>query len=431
MTQTVEIRALSHEGRGIGQIDGKTVFVQDALPGEEVTINFTKRRGKFDEADMVEVIKPSDVRVEPVCEYFGRCGGCSLQHLKTDEQIKHKQNVLAEQLTHFGKLEPQGWLEPLTAATEGYRQKARLGIRYVAKKGGALVGFRERGGRFLMDMQSCKVLHPAMGEHIHDLRELVTSLEANNQIAQIEAAVDDNTCALIFRNLKPLSDSDTEKLIEYGKKHDNWIYLQPKGPKTIHRIYPEGEGYLSFSHPDHDIKIQHRPEDFTQVNSAINRKMLNQAIELLDLNKEDVVIDFFCGLGNFSLPIARQVKQVIGIEGDEPMTLRARENSIANGLENTAFHAANLFEPFDFLPIPKGVTKVLLDPPRSGAEQCMHYLGKSDIKHIVYVSCNPATLARDAGILVNEYGYTLEKAGVMDMFPHTAHVESMAVFVKS
>lgn len=430
MAVEVTINGLSHEGRGVGKIEGKTVFVQDALPGETVSINITKRRGKFDEADTLEVLSASDKRVEPVCEYFGRCGGCSLQHLATDEQIKHKQSVLADHFTHFGKLAPKAWLEPLTAPTEGYRQKARLGVRFVAKKGGALVGFRERGGRFLMDMQSCQVLHPAIGKNINALRELITSLEAHNQIAQIEAAVDDQVCALIFRNLKPLSDEDAAKLIEYGKAHNNWIFLQPKGPKTIHRIYPEGEESLSYTHVDHDVSIQFRPEDFMQVNSEINRKMLNQAIDLLDLQNDDVVIDFFCGLGNFSLPIAKKVKQVIGIEGDEPMTLRARENAIANGLENTAFHAANLFEPFEYLPIPTGVTKVLLDPPRSGAAQCMHYLGKSNIEHIVYVSCNPATLARDAGILVNEYGYTMEKAGVMDMFPHTAHVESMAVFIK-
>ena len=429
-TETLVINSLSHEGRGIGQIDGKTTFVTDALPGETVSINIKRSRGKFNEAECVEVLDASPERIEPVCEYFGRCGGCSLQHLAPENQIQHKQNVLAEHFQHFGRLTPKAWLEPLTAGTTGYRQKARLGARYVAKKGGALVGFRERDGRFLMDMQRCEVLHPSIGHNIDKLRDLLTSLDAKDQIAQIEAAVDDHVTALVIRHLKPLSEEDQQKLIDYGVEHNQWIYLQPKGPKTIHRIHPEGDEPLRYAHPDHNVTVYFRPEDFTQVNADINRQMVTKAIEFLELNDSDVLIDFFCGLGNFSLPMARYAKQVVGIEGDEPMTLRARDNAVANGIENTLFHAANLFEPFDYLPLPDGVTKVLLDPPRSGAEACMHFVGKSSIPRVVYVSCNPATLARDAGILVNEYGYTLEQAGVMDMFPHTAHVESIAVFSK-
>lgn len=424
------IESLSHEGRGVAKLDGKATFVRDALPGERVMAKIVNKRGKFNEADCEEVLKASADRIEPACEYFGTCGGCALQHISPEKQIQHKGGVLAEHFTHFGKLKPETWLEPLVGEPFAYRRKSRLGVRYVAKKGGALVGFRERGGRYLMDMHHCHVLHPSVGESLDDFRQLINSLDGKMDIPQIETAVDDQNTALIIRNLKPISPADRERLISFAKEKNFWLYLQPKGPNTVHRIWPEGPEAMSYRHAEHDITIQFEPQDFTQVNFEMNRMMLKQALELLDCQPEDRVLDLFCGLGNFTLPIAKQVASVVGVELDHKMVLRAAENAKRNGLDNVQYHAADLFEPVAHLNLPTDFTKVLLDPARSGAQEMMHWIGQRAIPRIVYVSCNPATLARDAGILVNEYGYRLVKAGVMDMFPQTTHVESMALFVK-
>lgn len=424
------IETLSHEGRGIAKINGKTTFVRDVLPGELVKVKIFNSRGKFNEADCIEIIKTSEERIEPHCEYFGRCGGCTMQHMSAEKQLAHKGDVLAEQFAHFGKLTPEAWMKPLVDAPFGYRRKARLTAKYVEKKGGALVGFRERNGRFAMDMTHCEVLHPNIDQHIPALRELISDLDCKTTIPQIEAAVDDENTAIIIRHLNPLSVGDRQKLMEFGEAKNIWIYLQAKGPKTVHRIFPEGEGRLSYSHPDHGVTIEFQPQDFTQVNFEMNRLMLNQAMDLLDLQEDDQVLDLFSGLGNFTLPIAKKVKKAVGIEGDEEMVKRAGDNAALNNIDNAEFHRADLFEPIAHLPIKANFNKVLLDPARSGAQEMMHWIGKQAIPHIVYVSCNPATLARDAGILVNEYGYRLVQAGVMDMFPQTAHVESMALLVK-
>lgn len=425
-----QIESLSHEGRGIAKVNGKTTFVRDALPGERIKAQVFNKRGKFNEANCVEVMAASENRIKPHCEYFGTCGGCSMQHLSAEQQIAHKNKVLAEQFTHFGKLTPEAWMAPLSSHPFGYRRKARLTAKVVDKKGGALVGFRERNGRYAMDMTHCDVLHPSIGNKISDLRNLLNMMEAKAQIPQIEVAIDDQRVSLIIRHLQPLSATDQQILKDFATVHNMWIYLQPKGPKTVHRLFPEGHERMSYRLPDHDITIEFEPQDFTQVNSEINRLMINQALELLDLQTDDRVLDLFCGLGNFTLPMAKQAAHVVGIEGDEEMVKRAGENAALNGIVNAGFHAADLFESIAHIPLNQSFDKVLLDPARSGAQEMMHWIGQRAIPHIVYVSCNPATLARDAGILVNEYGYRLIQAGVMDMFPQTAHVESMALFVK-
>lgn len=435
MTELIQadVYALSHEGRGIAQVpkeQGKTVFIDGALPGESVEIQYLSRRGKFDEAKTLTVLKASPDRVEPQCPSFGVCGGCALQHLEISQQILHKQKVLEENLAHFGKVKPNSWLKPLTSKVWGYRQKARLGVKYVPKKGGVLVGFREKQGRYLVDMDRCEVLHPSVGEKIADLKKLISDLDAKASIAQIEVAVDDQKTALVFRHLEILSDHDLEKLILFGNQHNFLIYLQPKGPESVHCINRSEFEKLSYSHPDYGVKIYFSPQDFTQVNAEINLKMVKQALGLLDLKPSDTVLDFFCGLGNFSLPMAKTAQKVLGIEGDLLMVKKALENAELNNLKNIDFQMANLFEKEWQNKIYGDFNKVLLDPPRSGAEEVVNFIGQKKIPKVVYVSCNPATLARDAGILVHQYGYRLETAGVMDMFPHTAHVESMALLVR-
>ncbi len=426
-----DILRLSHEGRGITEVKGKTVFVDGALPGEQVSFQYTRCHRQYDEAKVIEVFKPSSDRVQPPCAVFGLCGGCSLQHMNSSAQIKHKQNVLADQFEHFGHVTPQKWISPLTANQFGYRHKARLGVRYVIKKGGVLVGFREKNGHFLTDMSRCEILHPSVGDHITELRQWLETLTAKDQIPQLEVAIDDKKTALIIRHLCELSPQDIENISQFAQTNEFWIYLQPKGPDSIHPIWPKNAAKtgLYYELPTHNIRVNFQPQDFTQVNTKLNQQMVNLALQKLELNADDVVLDLFCGLGNFSLPIARYAKKVIGVEGDEPMTMRALANAQYNQLTNTEFHAANLFdEQFDDHFLKRGANKLLLDPPRAGAEAVIKRIGLNSINHIVYISCNPATLARDAGLLVNEQGFKLVEAGVIDMFPHTTHVESIAVF---
>jgi len=427
---TATIESLSHEGRGIAHLEGKTIFINGALPGEEVKFRYTSKRSRHDEGDAIEIINKSPLRITAECEYFGYCGGCSLQHMKADEQIKFKQSVLLEKLQHIGKVSPLHVLQPLTGPLWNYRQKARLGVRYVHKKERVLVGFREKNSPFLADMKSCKVLVSQVGDRLEQLSNVIRSLTSYREIAQIEVAIGDNDSALIFRNLVELTDEDQMKLIEFGKQYDFKIYLQPKGPSTVHLIWPK-EAKLDYSIPEYEVTLDFLPSDFTQVNSKINASMIHHALELLKPNKNDSILELFCGLGNFSLPLGKKANHVTAIEGDDGLIERARLNANKNNLGNIEFHVANLMENIDHADwISKDYNKVLLDPPRSGAVEIIPFIGKLDIERIVYVSCNPATLARDAGILVNEYGFTLEKAGVMDMFPHTSHVESIALFTK-
>lgn len=431
-SQQAEITALSHDGRGIAHINGKTVFIANALPGETVIFAYTYSKAKYAEGQIIEVIKPAAERVTPKCQHFAYCGGCSMQHLASESQIAFKQQVLLEQLKHFGNIAPQEILPPLTGPEWGYRQKARLGVRYVAKKGGTLVGFREKNSRYLADIERCEVLNPKVGLSILKLRALIDSLSCYQQIAQIEVAIGDEVTALVFRNLVEMPAQDLEKLASFARQHELAIYLQPKGPETTYKIWPvEHSDMLSYQLPNYEITYQFHPLDFTQVNPFINRQMVELALKLLDLQAEDDVLDLFCGLGNFSLPIARHCRQVVGVEGDKLMVERATHNARLNELSNAQFYAANLMESIANEPWAKQTySKILLDPPRSGAAELLQSIQHFKAERIVYVSCNPATLARDAGFLVNQLGYRLVKAGVMDMFPQTSHVESIALFVK-
>lgn len=426
-----QIENQSHEGRGVARIDGKTVFIDNALPGETVMFRYSNKRSAFDEGYAEDILVASADRVEPPCEYAQLCGGCSLQHMDGAAQLRFKQGVLAEQLEKFGGLTPETWLPPLKGPSLGYRTKARLGVRYVGPKGTALVGFREKRSNFLADMRQCEVLVPEVGHNLMALRELINGLQARDRIPQIEIATDDATVALIFRHMDPLSEQDYNAIVGFCQERNWHCYLQPKSEASVHRVWPEdGLERLHFTHPNYDLTMAFHPKDFTQVNMAINQAMVPQAIELLDVKPEHRVLDLFCGLGNFTLPLATQSQHTVGVEVSQAMVERGYENAKANNIDNVSFFAWDLQqsvagqtwadEPFD---------RILIDPPRSGALEMMPILPKFGAEKIVYVSCNPATLARDAGEL-QQLGYGLSAAGVMDMFPHTSHVESIALFEK-
>ena len=423
------IESLTLEGQGVARIDGKAVFIEGALPGETVAFRYTSYKQKHDDGKVETLLVPSSERVEPKCAHFGVCGACTWQHIALDAQIQHKQQAMLNNLKHIGKVEPESVFEPLVADGWAYRRKARLGVRWVKAKGKALVGFREKDGRFLADLSRCEILHPTLGEHLTDFQDLITGLEARETIPQIEVAVGDNATALVVRHMEPLSDSDRTQLLEFAREFNYQLYLQPKGPDTVHCIYPQSPE-LYYEHPQFNTRVKFAPLDFFQVNQALNRKMVVRALELLAPQPTDTVLDLFCGLGNFTLPLARQAAEVIGVEGDMAMVERARAAAHANDIHNTDYYACNLMaedlgrEPW----LKRRYDKILLDPPRAGAKEVIAQMGKLKASRIVYVSCDPATLARDAGELVHTHGYCLVGAGVMDMFPHTSHVESIAIF---
>ncbi|HUH54278.1 MAG TPA: 23S rRNA (uracil(1939)-C(5))-methyltransferase RlmD [Rhodanobacter sp.] len=428
------ITDLSHDGRGVARVDGKALFVSGALLDERVMVRLRKRHRHFDEAEVVEVITPSPHRVEPRCRHFAECSGCSLQHLDAEAQIAAKQRVLAENFERIGKVAPQQWLPPLTGEPWAYRRKGRLSVRHVLKKGRVLVGFREEANpRFVADVQQCEVLHPAIGPKVGLLAELINGLDAVDAIAQIEFAGGDDTMALVFRHLQPLGEADLAALVAFGQQHGLAIYLQPGNNSSVHPLWP-AQPRLAFRIASDDarfadVELEFEPLDFVQVNANMNQRMVAHAMTLLDPQPTDRVLDLFCGLGNFTLPIARRVAEVVGVEGEHGLVQRAAQNAARNGIDNATFHVANLFEDqraSDWARTPWD--KVLLDPPRAGADQLLAYLPHRKTRRVVYVSCHPASLARDAGILVNQHGFTLASAGVMDMFPHTAHVESIALF---
>jgi len=424
----VDITDLSHDGRGVARLHDKAVFVAGALPGERARIRIVRRHRSFDEAKVEELLVRSAERIEPRCMHFGTCGGCALQHLPTDRQIAAKQRVLAENFERIGKVAPRTWLEPLTDAPWGYRRKGRLSVKWVEKKGKVLVGFREEDPRFVADLSVCHTLLPQVGERIGALSELIAGLDAKREIAQIEIAADDRTTALVFRHLVPLGDEDRARLVAFGRAHDLAILLQPKGPDSVQALEPERID-LRFRIPAADVELMFRPLDFIQVNAGMNQRMLAQALDLLDLREDDRVLDLFCGLGNFTLPIARRAGSVVGVEGEAGLVARAGDNARHNGIDNAVFHAADLAQDQRAAGWAKaGYDKLLLDPPRSGAAAVLDYLPRKGTDRVVYVSCHPGSLARDAGILVERHGFRLSTAGVMDMFPHTAHVESIALF---
>ncbi|MEN8178909.1 MAG: 23S rRNA (uracil(1939)-C(5))-methyltransferase RlmD [Pseudomonadota bacterium] len=426
-----EIESLTHDGKGVTHIDGKATFIYGSLPGEKVRFLYTSRRRKYDEGRVVEVLEASTQRVEPRCSQFGICGGCSLQHQDPQAQVESKQQAMLDTLQHIGKVQPDEVLSPLLGESRwGYRRKARLGVRYVPKKGGALVGFRERGSSFVANIDTCQILHPRVGELLPALSELIDGLSIRTQIPQIEMAMGDSVCVLIFRLLETPSAEDRRKLEDFGPRHDVVIYRQEGGLDTVLPLSGDPVE-LSYQLPDFDLTLHFLPNDFTQVNTDINRQMVRRAVEMLELEPADRVLDLFCGLGNFTLPLARRAGEVTGVEGDSGLVARARANAERNHIANVRFYTANLYETLENEPwLQDRFNKVLIDPPRSGAQEVLEHLPRLGAERLVYVSCYPGTLARDAGILVHDLGYRLLSAGVMDMFPHTAHVESIALFEK-
>jgi len=424
------IAGLTHEGRGLASREGKKAFIEGALPGEQVKALITNSRSRFDEGKVEEVLTASPHRVVPQCEHAAICGGCSLQHFDGQAQIEFKQATLMEHLQHFGEQKPGTVLEPVTGPSYAYRRKARLGVRYVTKRDEVLVGFREKGNSFITDISKCEVLDERLGDKIPLLREFIMSLDAYRTLPQIEVAIGDDIVALVFRHMEALSESDLAALTALGEAQGFHIYLQPAGPNTVHKLWPAtGDDRLTYRLEEFDVEMRFHPMDFTQVNAEINRKVVHLALEYLDVQPDERVLDLFCGLGNFTMPLARSTgAAVVGVEGSEAMVERGYENARHNGLENVEFFAADLTQDFEHQPwSAQGFDKILIDPPRSGALEMVQKIARFKAKRIVYVSCNPATLARDAGELAL-HGYTLKAAGVLDMFPQTAHVESIAVF---
>lgn len=424
-----DITDLTHDGRGVARVNGKAVFVHGALPGEQVQVRFLKRRRRYDEAEAIGVLKSSDDRIEPRCAHVDFCGGCAFQHMDIGAQRRFKQHQLIENLRRIGELEitPEQLAEPLVSEDWHYRRKARLSVRYVHKKERVLVGFRERRGNFVADCKECHVLRPEVAEQLPRLAALVESLSIKDRIAQFEVACDDEQAAIVVRHLEALNDSDLERLREFHADTGIAVYLQPKGPDTIHRLAPE-QHQLSYAIDDGQVRIDFEPSDFVQVNGSLNRAMLKQAVDWLQPNADDRVLDLFCGLGNFSLPLARRVQSVTGVEGAAELVERARLNAHNNKLDNVDFYVADLSQPPETTAWQaRDYDVIVLDPPRSGAEACLPFIAGSTARTVLYVSCQPASLARDLGLLVNQHGFRLDKIGIMDMFPHTAHVETMAL----
>jgi len=423
-----EITDLSHDGRGVAHVDGKAVFVTGALAGERVRMRFSGKHRHYDEATVEEVLHASPDRVVPRCAHFGVCGGCALQHLDPAAQIAAKQRTLLEILERIGKVGPQTVLPPLTYTPWGYRRKARLSVKFVEKKGRVLVGFRESNGRYVADIRTCDVLHPAVGSRIAQIAALIETLDAKREIPQIEVAAGDDLVALVFRHLHPLSERDRVALREFAQTQQLGVFLQPGGIDSVAPLWPENAA-LSFRLPAYDVELAFRPLDFVQVNAGLNRRMIDLAIGLLDPQPHERVLDLFCGLGNFTLPLARRAAQVTGVEGEAGLVRRAGENAQHNAIANAQFFSADLAADQRAAPWAKADYELLfIDPPRSGAEAVLDYLPKRGVRRVVYVSCHPGSLARDAGTLVNRHGFVMKSAGVMDMFPHTAHVDSIALF---
>lgn len=432
--ETADIVNFSHDGRGIARINGKTTFIQDALVGERVLFQYTHSKRDFDEGRAIAILSPAPNRVTPRCDHYAICGGCSLQHLDEQAQIHEKQGLLLDLLRRVGKVEPESLLPPLSADRWHYRNKARLSVRYVTKKQSTLVGFREKNNpRYIAEITRCPVLHARVDAQLLPLRALIDTFDAPEQIAQVEVAAGDEDVALIFRNMAALSSADEDKLRHFGETTGFKLYLQPHGADSVTLFYdPDDSGdYLHYQLPDEQVRFRFYPTDFTQVNAGLNRLMVSRALALMDITPQDVVLDLFCGLGNFSLPLARRCAEVIGIEGSDTMVQRATMNADYNGINNARFYCADLDQPDALAAIVKHpINKMLIDPPRSGALEIVRQIDKLNPIRLVYVSCNPATLARDTDILVNHHGYRLKAVGVMDMFPHTAHVESIALFEK-
>ena len=438
----INIKSLDMDARGVGHLEnedgtpGKVIFVEGALPGETVSFETLRKKKNWESGRMVTLQKASSMRVEPKCPHFWHCGGCSMQHLEPSAQVAMKQRVLEDNLWHIGKTRAENIMRPMYGPTWGYRYRARLSVRHVAKKGGMLVGFHERHSSYVADMTSCEIVPPHVSKMLVPLRELIASLSIYQQMPQIELAVGEESTVLVLRIMAPLNANDEKLVKAFADQWNVEWWLQPKGPDTAYPYYPKKKE-LYYTLPEFGIRMPFKPTDFTQVNHQINRLLVHQALTLLDVQKEDRVADLFCGLGNFTLPLATQAREVVGIEGSTALTTRALENARANGLDaKTSFSTRNLFEVTrdDLVALGK-FDRMLVDPPRDGAVALAIALAELRLTHpelmpkrIVYVSCSPSTLARDAGILTHRAGYKMSKAGVANMFPHTSHVESIGVF---
>lgn len=438
--KTAVIESLDQEGRGVTHVDGKTIFVDGALPNEKVTFQSIRVKPSYEVANVVEILKQSNQRVTPKCPHFGLCGGCKLQHLDFAAQVATKQRLLENDLWHIGKVKAENMLPPLYGPTWGYRHKARLSVKYVDKKERVLVGFNEKGTRYVADMNSCEVLVPEVSALIGPLQQVIEQLSIRDKLPQIELAVGETAevggrpvVVLILRIMDMLNSNDEVLLKCFADTHTVQIWTQTKGPDTIKPFYPFEAPALKYSLPEFDLIYPFKPNEFTQVNPQINRVMIRRAMQLLAPQQHEKIADFFCGIGNFTLPIARSGAQVSGLEGLANLVERANESAILNQINNARFGVADLFKM-----TPEALTELgcfdkwLVDPPRDGAFELVKSIDETNSpERIVYVSCNPATLARDAGVLVNEKGYTLSAAGVINMFPHTAHVESIALFTRN
>nr|WP_235851404.1 23S rRNA (uracil(1939)-C(5))-methyltransferase RlmD [Paraburkholderia acidicola] len=433
------------EARGVGRTvnedgtPGKVIFVEGALPGERVTYASYRKKPSFEQAEVVEVLRESVIRTKPKCSFFGTCGGCSMQHLDIRAQIAVKQRVLEDNLAHLAKLRAETVFRPIHGPSWGYRYRARLTVRDIEKKGGVLVGFHERKSSYVADMTSCEVLPPHVSAMLVPLRQLVGSLSIRNRMPQIELAVGTSVTALVLRVLEPINADDEQHLRDFADAYKVQFWLQPQGPESAVPFYPL-DVPLDYTLPEFDIRMPFRPTDFTQVNHQINRVLVGRALRLLAPARGDRVLDLFCGIGNFTLPLARLAREVVGIEGSEVLTTRALANAQENGVAgHTSFACRNLFDvTADDIRALGAFDKYLIDPPREGAlaiAKALAEIAQSGTgplpQRIVYVSCNPATLARDAGLLVHEAGYRLKGAGVVNMFPHTSHVESIALFERA
>lgn len=428
---TLAIESLDAEGRGVARgPEGKVAFVEGALPGEQVEAVVVRRKPAFDIARTVAVLQPSSGRRDPPCPHFGLCGGCATQHADTRTQVAAKQRWLEDSLARIGRVTPESILPPIYGPEWGYRHRARFTVRRVAKKGGVLVGFHERRSSYVTDMRECRVVPDRVSALIPALRDFVETLSVRERLPQIELAVGDDVTVLVFRILAPLASSDEARLREFAEAHGIWAWLQPSGPETAYPFHPATGRRLDYSLPEFGVRIAFRPTDFTQVNHAVNRVLVARAVRLLDPRPGEHIGDLFCGLGNFALPLARCGARVTAIEGSESLVAGARQNAETSGLAaSIRFERADLFQPgAEPLAAYGPYDKLLIDPPREGAVEVVKALPETWPRAIVYVSCDPATLARDAGILVSSKGFRLVAAGIVNMFPHTAHVESVALF---
>ena len=442
---TFQVESLSHEGRGIAHFGtdvehpeaktGKKVFIRYALPNEIVRAKITHETKRLEEGEMLELLsEPSPLRVAPICPHYGICGGCSMQHIDPNEQIQLKQGVLKSHLQHFGGLQATQWLPPLRSAQQDYRHRARIGVRYLPAKKQLIMGFREHQSNRLISIGTCPILQVRLSEALPELKQLLQSLKGKGSIGHIELAMGDSDIALLVRHVEPLAHKDIDQLLGFVKQKGWQLYLQSKSfASSLKRVDEQAEMRLHYSLPEFDLNFAFSPLDFTQVNPSVNQQMVQLACELLQLRQGERVLDLFCGLGNFTLPLARCVGttgRVVGVEGSEDMVQRGTENAKRNEISQVEFYSQDLTKDFSHHSWAKqGFDALLIDPPRAGAYEVMQYIPNFGAKRIVYVSCNPATLARDASVLA-EHGYQLKKAGVMDMFTHTGHVESIALFEK-